>query len=162
MKITVGTVCFILNKDNNKILLLKRAFEPMQNMVTGVGGKTHFNEDIKASCIREVKEETGFDVTDLKLHGVIKTLLNGYDSSWILSVYSTNNYSGNLIDCPEGELTWVDIDAVYDENLIGFIRDIMPAVLENRVIEGTIEHDIKGNVINKVLTNVQCNSVVTQ
>ncbi len=154
MKITVGTVCFIFDRENSKVLLLKRAFEPMQGMVTGVGGKTHFNEDIKASCVREVKEETGLDVINLKLHGVVKTLLKGYDSSWILSVYSTDSYSGDIIECPEGELMWVDTEDIYDHNLIGFIRDIMPAIIENGFVEGTIEHDIKGNIIDKVLDTV--------
>jgi len=151
-KTTIGNVCFIVDKQNNKILLLKRNREPMQNMFTGVGGKTNFDEDVNGSCIREVKEETGLDVKDIKLKGVIKTLLDGMDSAWMLFVYVANNFSGDLIDCDEGELTWVELDKLYSCELIGFIREILPTILDgNKFLEGTIRHDIKGNVIEKKL-----------
>lgn len=148
-KITIGNVCFLIDKEKNKVLLLERNAEPMKGMFTGVGGKTKFDEDIQASCAREVKEETGFEVTDLKLKGVIKTLLDGYNSSWILFVYISDNFSGEQIKCPEGELKWIDIDKVYDVNLIGFIKEILPHILrENSMIEGTIVHDMRGEVLS--------------
>lgn len=151
-KITVGNVCFVKDKDTNKILFLKRNREPMSGMVTGVGGKTEFDEDINASCVREVFEETGLKVKDVSLKGVVKTILEGKDSSWILFVYTANKADGNLIDCNEGELCWVDDDQVYSQNLIGFIRKIMPAVLEEKgFLEGTIVHDLKGNIVKETL-----------
>jgi len=148
-KITIGTVCFLIDSSNNTILLLERANEPMSRMLTGVGGKTHFEEDINGSCIREIKEETGLDAQNLKLHGVIKTILDGHNSSWILFIYSTTAFSGNQIDCPEGKLHWISIDKIFDTNLIGFIRETLPYVLNNTMIEGTIRHDSKGNIIEK-------------
>lgn len=149
MKIVVGNVCFIQNKEQNTVLLLERAKEPMSNKYTGVGGKTEFTEDINLSCIREVKEETGLDVSNIKLKGVIKTLLQGYDSSWILFLYVTDTFSGNLIDCDEGILAWVDKTKIYDKNIIGFIRLILPTILEeNTFIEGTITHNLNGEVLS--------------
>ncbi|MGE0077970.1 MAG: NUDIX domain-containing protein [Bacteroidales bacterium] len=153
-KITIGTVCFLINKSNNTMLLLERANEPMSGMVTGVGGKTHFEEDINDSCIREIKEETGLDARNLKLHGVIKTILDGHNSTWILFIYSTANFDGEQINCPEGKLAWVNIDKIFDTNLIGFIREIMPYVLENKIIEGTIRHTSTGNVIEKNILQI--------
>jgi len=151
-KITIGNVCFIIDKPAGKMLLLKRSREPMSNMSTGVGGKTHFNEGIYESCIREVKEETGLDARNLMLRGVIKTLLSGKDSSWILFVYFTDDFSGELCACPEGELKWVDLTNVMNENLIGFLREILPAIMQSdRVIEATIVHDEKGNVITSTV-----------
>jgi 8-oxo-dGTP diphosphatase len=152
-KITVGNVCFILDEETNKVLLLKRNREPMKDQCTGVGGKTHFQEDINLSCIREVKEETGFDVKEVKLKGVIKTILEGKKSSWILFVYTANKFTGDLIDCDEGQLTWVNKDEILSENLIGFIRRIIPHVLEeNEFIEGTIVHDMTGKVIEEKIS----------
>ncbi len=149
-KITIGNVCFLLDKARNEILLLKRSFEPMKAMYTGVGGKTSFNEDINASCIREVKEETGLDVCNLQLKGIIKTILDGRNSSWILFIYLTTSFTGQQIPCPEGELKWVKLDEVYNHKLIGFIREIMPYILnENGITEGTIWHDRNGEVLSK-------------
>ena len=155
-KITIGTVCFLLDKQNNKVLLLERSNEPMKNMYTGVGGKTNFNEDINNSCIREIKEETGLNAKNLKLKGVIKTILAGHDSSWILFIYLTTDFDGEQINCTEGELHWTNIDNIFEVGLIGFIRELMPFILdENAIIEGTIKHDLKGNVLAKnIISNV--------
>jgi 8-oxo-dGTP diphosphatase len=152
-KITVGSVCFIVDESVNKVLMLHRSREPMKGMQTGVGGKTNFDEDIFSSCIREIKEETGFEAKKLVLKGVLKTLLAGGDSSWILFVYVCTDYSGELGHCPEGILNWVDMTKLPDLNLIGFLREIMPYVFsENAFFEGTITHDSQGIVIEKKLS----------
>lgn len=148
-KITIGNVCFLIDKKNDKILLLERSREPMKSMYTGVGGKTHFEEDIKGSCIREVKEETGYYANNLQLKGVVKTLLQGKNSSWILFVYTCSDFSGSEILCNEGELHWVKLNDVYKTNLIGFIREILPEVLsEDGFIETTLIHNENGEILD--------------
>jgi 8-oxo-dGTP diphosphatase len=145
--LTIGTVCFLFDEENNKILLLERSRQPMQNLMTGVGGKTDFDEDIYLSCLREIKEETGFVVRSLKFRGVIKTIIDSLDNSWILFIYTARQFSGQQIECPEGRLTWVDRSELLNQNLIGFIREIVPYILAEETIEGTIIHDQSGNVV---------------
>jgi len=147
--ITIGTVCFLFNKKKDKVLLLERSGNPMKDKVTGVGGKTHFEEDINLSCLREIKEETGLTARNLKLNGVIKTVTENLDSSWILFVYSTGDFSGELQPCPEGRLFWCDIKELYSQNNIGFINEILPHVLRDGMIEGTIVHTSEGTVLEK-------------
>jgi len=155
-KITIGTVCFLFDKQKNKVLLLELSNEPMKEMFIGVGGKTNFAEDINSSCIREIKEETGLDAKNLKLKGVVKTILEGHNSSWILFIYLTTDFNGEQIDCPEGELKWTNIDNIFEVNLIGFIRELMPFILdENAIVEGTIKHDLKGNVLEKNIISIE-------
>jgi len=155
-KITIGNVCFLIDKNKNEILFLERSFEPMKDLFTGVGGKTNFDEDIHASCLREINEETGLNAKNLKLKGIIKTILSGHDSSWILFIYTSSEFSGKQIDCPEGKLHWVGINDVEKLNLIGFIREIMPFVLnEDSIIEGTITHDLTGTVLSKKIIEIQ-------
>ena len=151
--VTVGNVCFICDKLNRKILFLKRLKEPMKDKYTGVGGKTMFSEDINLSCIREVKEETGFDVRNIELKGVVKTILKEKKSSWILFVYKTSDYAGEMICCNEGQLEWIGIEDFSSLNLIGFIRRILPSILgEDKFVEATFVHDIDGNVLNEQIT----------
>lgn len=151
-KITIGTVCFIRDRQQNKILLLERSRQPMAGLWTGVGGKTNFEEDINASCIREIKEETGLDVELVTLKGVIKTILDDATSSWILFVYVANEFSGQLMPCDEGTLLWVAEALLYDQNLIDFIRHILPTVLtDDAFVEGLIKHDVRGNVLEEKL-----------
>ncbi len=157
-KITIGTVCFLIDRNKNEMLFLERSFEPMKDMFTGVGGKTRFSEDINMSCLREIKEETGLTASHLKLKGVVKTILDGHDSSWILFVYTSDAFTGIQIDCPEGKLHWIKIEDIYGINQIGFIREIMPFVLhEKTFIEGTITHDISGKVMSKRIIEVNQN-----
>jgi len=117
----------------------------MRGLYTGVGGVTNFEEDNYTSCIREIKEETGLTARNLKLRSIIKTVLD--NTSWILFVYTGNDYSGELIKCPEGELQWIPIKNLNKINLIGFIRELISAIFESEsVIEGTLFHDKYGNV----------------
>lgn len=147
--ITIGTVCFLIDKEQQKVLFLERAREPMKNKYTGVGGKTHFEEDIYDSCLREIQEETGLEAQELQLKGVIKTILEGADSSWILFVYTCDQFTGEQIPSPEGALHWVSFDKIHELNLIGFIREILSDILEETIfIEATIVHDREGEVLN--------------
>jgi len=157
-KTIIGNVCFITNTDTHKILLLKRSREPMQNLYTGVGGKTHFDEDIRTSCFREVQEETGLEIHDLALRGVVKTILSGHFSAWILFVYTARTNCTELADCPEGSLEWIDKGSLDSIQLIGFIKEILSHILyEADFLEGTIVHDNQGNVLDKNLSFCQEN-----
>lgn len=154
-KITIGTVCFMKNIENNQVLFLKRKNEPMQNLYTGVGGKTKPEEDVMESCIREIKEETGLDAKELKLKGIIKTILDENKSCWILYVYTCSNFSGSLIQCNEGDLKWFNQEKINQLQLIGFIKEIIGSVLKyETIIEGTIWHDMNGNVLQKELRSI--------
>ena len=147
---TIGNVCFIFNEDKSKVLLLKRSNEPMKNLWTGVGGKTNFTEDIYKSALREIREETGLEVSDLQLKGVLKTLLYEKGSSWILFIYScvVSINDDNRLFSNEGTLKWIETSKVYNYNLIGFIREILPQVISSdKLFEHTLIHDSAGNVI---------------
>ena len=149
-KLTVGNVCFIFDREAKNILLLTRSREPMKGLVTGVGGKTHFDEDIHVSCIREIKEETGLDVKDVNLRGVIKTLLAGANSSWLLFIYTAKAIDNEFRSCDEGELRWIDCHDLMSQNLIGFIREVLPHILsDKKFVEGIIQHDETGKVLGK-------------
>lgn len=149
-KVIVGNVCFIKDKKTKKILLLKRNKAPMAGKYTGVGGKTDFAEDIYSSCLREVEEETGLFVQP-KLKAILKTVSEN-NSSWILFVYIANDYKGTLKKCPEGELMWVNEDHIQNLDLIGFIKKIIPYILDDKsFLEGTIHHDKDGKILEEKL-----------
>jgi 8-oxo-dGTP diphosphatase len=156
-KIIVGTVCFMVDDAQQQVLMLERGNEPMQGMWTGVGGKTHFVEGIYESCIREIFEETGLIAHKLHLRGVIKTILAEGNSSWILHIYTCSEFTGEIIRCEEGRLAWIDMSELYSLNLIGFLRDIMPEVLQGKsLIEGVIVHDSKGEVLDQKIHYFSC------
>jgi 8-oxo-dGTP diphosphatase len=149
---TIGNVCFLIDQTAGNILLLERSREPMRGLLTGVGGKTDFAEDIQQSCMREIKEETGLDVKSIQLKGILKTLAEDGQSSWILFVYTCTDFTGRLKVCEEGNLQWFDITKLDSLPLIGFIKLILPEILTgNSILEGTITHDKYGNVVKSEL-----------
>ena len=89
---TITTLCYIEN--DGKYLMLHRVKK--QNDINkgkwiGVGGHTEDQESPEECLLREVKEETGLTLTSYKFRGLV-TFIN----------------SGELIECNEGELCWVD------------------------------------------------------
>lgn len=149
-KVIIGNVCFILDRKLDNVLLLHRNKDPMKSMVTGVGGKTEFHEDIHLSCHREVYEETGIHPTNVQLKGVLKTMVDGGSSSWILFAYTAECADEKVQQCDEGALEWVPRTEVGSRNLIGFIRKVLPLILDEKsFFEGTIVHDLQGDVISE-------------
>lgn len=149
-KVIIGNVCFIFDTQDRRVLLLKRNRQPMKGMYTGVGGKAEWNEDVRLSCFREVKEETELEISKLTLRGIIKTIYQAGHSSWILFVFTAQAHNDQFGKCDEGTLEWVDRQDVASYPLIGFIKEIIPFVLDgNEFVEGTIFHDDEGNVIDK-------------
>lgn len=76
--------------------------------ITFPGGHVESGEGLYASAIRETREETGYDVSDLKLCGVV-TWEHDDHSRYITYCFRTASFSGELIDrTDEGPVFWVD------------------------------------------------------
>lgn len=114
MSVQLATICYI---DNGKELLLlhrnKKPNDVHQNKWIGVGGKFEVHETPEACALREIKEETGLIVNELKLCGIItfpEFTPDGKD--WYTYVFTAKYQEGKLIDSPEGTLEWVRYDQV--------------------------------------------------
>lgn len=59
----------VIIKDE-KILLIKRGFDPFKGSWALPGGFIEYGETVEEATVREVKEETGLDVEPVKLIGV--------------------------------------------------------------------------------------------
>lgn len=68
-----SSAAFILNQDNTKIFLIKRGTEPYKGLWMMPGGHIKIEETAEECLLREVWEETGFDIT-------IDTLFNVYSA----------------------------------------------------------------------------------
>ena len=55
---------------HNQIVLIKRKNQPYQNCYAFPGGFVEIGETVEQAAVREAKEETGLDVTLVKLVGV--------------------------------------------------------------------------------------------
>jgi len=124
------------------VLLLQRKKEPLKGKWTGVGGKTEFDEEPLESCIREVKEETGLTI-EPQLTGIITSINMRKSSKWILFVYTTDKWKGQIRQGSEGILEWINEDKLHEKDL-AFVGISFPYILNKErrgLITGKIVHD---------------------
>lgn len=73
------------------------------------GGHVEPGESLVDSAVREVREETGLDIRNLKSCGVIHWAHNRNFNRYIVFLYKTSDYSGELLsETEEGRVFWVD------------------------------------------------------
>lgn len=73
----------------------------------GVGGHAEGQESPEECLLREVKEETGLTLTSYKLRGLV-TFISDKCEPELMCVFTANEYIGELTECNEGELYWID------------------------------------------------------
>lgn len=103
-----------LKKDDCYLLLYrnKKKHDINHNKWIGVGGHVEPNETIDECAIREVKEETGLDVHSLSCSGEV--LFVDENLKMMMYIYEITDFSGDLIECNEGELKWIPIKDIYN------------------------------------------------
>ena len=111
------TLCYI--EKDHKILMLhrtKKKNDLNEGKWIGVGGKFEKDETPEECLLREVKEETGLNLTKYKLRAVITFLSNEWETEYMY-LFTASEFSGELIPCNEGELEWIDKDELLNLNL---------------------------------------------
>ena len=106
------TLCYIENNDQYLMLhRIKKQNDMNQGKWIGVGGHVEDQETPEECLVREVKEETGFTLTSYKFRGLV-TFINNEGESELMCVFTADGYTGELIECNEGELCWIDKNTV--------------------------------------------------
>ncbi len=113
MRIIPSVVCFI--EDNGKFLFLERNHEPDLGKYVPPGGKIDNMEDPIITVKREVREETGLIVDNISYRGT--TIHYGKNEQWIVFIFYTNTFSGDIVQGNEGRLFWIAQKDVYTLNL---------------------------------------------
>lgn len=107
------TMCY-LKRDNQTLLLhrIKKQKDINGGKWIGVGGKFETGESAEECMIREIFEETGLKAHSLRLHGfvIFPGLYYGEDEG--MFVYTCDDFSGQIHDCDEGILQWIDNDKI--------------------------------------------------
>ena len=106
MKIVLTNMCMVYNQ-NNEILVMNRTKSDWPGL-TFPGGHIEEGEDYVLSTIREVKEETGLNVTNLVYCGKIEWKNQNYKD--VCLIYKTSTYQGELKSSYEGEVFWLNKD----------------------------------------------------
>ena len=106
MKTILTTMCMIINEKDNTFLVQLRK----KNDWPGInfpGGHVEENESIEESCIREIKEETGLDISNLYSPGHIEWCDYENDKRHLCIIFKTSHYKGTLSSSKEGEVFFI-------------------------------------------------------
>ena len=79
----------------------------------GVGGGFEHGESPEECALRETREETGLTLTDCRFRGIVTFDCEGQETLY-MHLFTASGWTGELIDCDEGELEWVAKEKVYD------------------------------------------------
>jgi len=146
MKQINSALVYIKDLKNKKTLMIyrnKKKNDTHEGKWNGVGGKVELGESPEECAIREVFEETGLVVSSPKLKGVLTFPNFSKGNDWIAFIYEFHNFSGELIECSEGDLSWIDDDKILDLNLWDGDYIFLPWVFESKFFSGKFVYENK-------------------
>ena len=118
---TIGLMGFIEN-ERGQVLLIERAKEPAKGKLAPPGGFADIGESAEEGLSREVREETGLDVTNWNY---LTSAVNSYSYKGVtypvmdLAFYARIKSGHDLDRCTEETLSvkWVDKESIDPESL---------------------------------------------
>ncbi|MCI8896055.1 MAG: 8-oxo-dGTP diphosphatase [Lachnospiraceae bacterium] len=102
------TLCYIQQRD--KYLMLHRTVKKHdvnKDKWIGVGGHFEAGESPEDCLLREVKEETGLTLLSWRFRGMVTFICDDYPIEY-MCLYTSEEFEGQLKDCEEGRLEWVE------------------------------------------------------
>ncbi len=137
----------IFIRKGDKYLMLRRS--PLKkyapNVIHPVGGKVDIGENPVQTAVREVKEEAGISVKNVRLEAVIQELTPIVDEpyNWLIFHFSADYDAGDVITTEEGSLEWLSADQIKDEQLFPSVRLLINEILDSKTgtMFATVEYD---------------------
>src|SRR5512139_2172360 len=100
----MATLCYV--RQSGKTLMVhrnKKANDMHLGKWNGLGGKLEPGETPEECAVREIYEESGLHVQQPVLKGLLTFPGFSNEEDWYAFVYVADQFSGELIDSPEGE-----------------------------------------------------------
>lgn len=105
----LATLCYV--RQNGKTLMIhrvKKKNDMHQGKWNGLGGKLEAGETPEECAIREIYEESGLRARNIELKGLLTFPGFANEEDWYAFVFTVHDFEGELIDSPEGYLSWID------------------------------------------------------
>ena len=118
--VELTVLCLI--QDGNRILLQNRVKKDWQGY-TLPGGHVEPGESFVDAVIREMKEETGLDILNPRLVGIKQFPIE--DGRYIVLLFKTECFSGQVVSSDEGEMEWVECDRLSEINTVDDLDDLL-------------------------------------
>lgn len=125
------TLCYI--ERNGQYLMLhrtKKEHDASQGKWIGVGGKCEKDESPDECMLREVFEETGLNITSWHYRGIVTFISDIWPCEY-MHLFTADKWHGELTDCNEGELQWIDKACIFDLPLWEGDRIFLRLIMDN-------------------------------
>ena len=143
-KVELTVLCLVYNED--AYLLQNRVKEDWKGY-TLPGGHIESGESIVHAIVREMKEETGLTILNPKLCGVKQFPIE--DGRYIVFLFRTDKYEGELISSEEGSMHWVKKKELSNVNLVSDFNELLQVILDENLNE--LQYIIEGDQWKVVL-----------
>ena len=109
------TLCYLESEKGEYLMLhrVKKKNDINHDKWIGVGGKFEEDESPEECLLREVREETGLTLTRWRFRGIVTFVAEGHETEYIY-LYTADRWTGEMIECNEGDLEWVPKAEVCD------------------------------------------------
>ena len=105
----IGTLCYIDNGTSTLMMhRIKKENDMHKGKWNGLGGKLIPGETPEDCVIREVKEESGLNIKNPVLKGILTFPKFDEIDDWMVFVFTSNQFKGSLTECDEGVLEWIE------------------------------------------------------
>ena len=136
--------------DGSRILMIEKKRGLGSGYINAPGGHIELEETKTEAAIRETREETGLDVSNLEERGVLRFQFK--DGLRMLGyVFFTSSFSGMLIEeCDETRPFWTEIDDLDYTKMWEDDRLWLPMALEGKRFDGRFIFDDKIMIDSRV------------
>lgn len=135
--------CYLI-KDNEVVVTKYKKGNKKEGYYDIPGGKIEEGESPKQTAIREMKEETGIEIQNLKYKGIMT--IEYPDRLFIFDTFITKEYEGEPQEFDENTSEWIDIDELLKKEKI--LSNII--LLDKFLIKGLIDDNRNFNLHIKV------------
>lgn len=107
--VELTNLCMVYDDDGN-VLVEEKVGKNYRGLIFP-GGHVELGEAFNDSVIREIKEETGLTISNLEFCG-IKDWMEFDGSRYMVFLYKTNQFSGDIISSNEGKVFWMPLEGL--------------------------------------------------
>ncbi len=102
------SLCYIERGESYLLLhRTKKVNDENHDKWIGVGGKFEEGESPEECMLREVKEETGLELTRWRYRGIVTFVSDEWGGEY-MHLFTADGFTGQIKACDEGELEWVE------------------------------------------------------
>lgn len=136
-RVELVNMCMILNSQTNEVLVQDKTDVAWKFGHTFPGGHVEPNEPVAIAMVREVKEETGLEISQLESCGTVEWFDPEAQYRKIGFLFRTTHFSGTLHQSEEGHNFWLPISELNHDNTAESFMEMLSIFTQPTEISAT-------------------------